>query len=309
MNLYWTITEKCQLKCKYCYYQVGICNRNKEDINLDLFKSRIPGISKHIESITFTGGEVLLLPYFWDLVEAARACDVKVNILTDGIRFDEANLNKAMELGVSGVSISLDSLDDDVNELQRPPRINGNHTTQRIINNTINASRFIGENFMLTLNQTITRQNIASIVPMVDFTKKYNLRHLVHLAGVPSTPDYNFLNIEKCTSEELSELEHAMKVWSSGNHNFKDYTQIALSFLGKKLLFAITCPMMKESLNIKADGGISPCFFKTDISLGNIYTSDILLILKEIQTSEIGNGRCATLGCACMLKQKKEIFL
>lgn len=185
MNLYWTITEKCQLKCKYCYYEVGICNRNKEDINLDRFKSRIPEISKHIESITFTGGEVLLLPYFWDLVEAARACDVKVNILTDGIRFDEANLNKAMELGVSGVSISIDSLDDDVNELLRTSRINRNHTTQRIINNTINASRFIDENFILTVNQTITRQNIASIVPMVDFTKKYNLRHLVHLAGLP----------------------------------------------------------------------------------------------------------------------------
>lgn len=302
MNLYWTITEKCQLKCKYCYYEVGICNRNKEDIDLELFKSRISEISKHIDSITFTGGEVLLLPYFWDLVEVTRACDVNVNILTDGIKFDETNLNKAMELGVSGVSISLDSINDEVNEYQRPLKRNPRSSISSIIkNNIIRVSNHKQNGLSLTVNQSITRLNIHSIRPMTDFAKKHGIRHLVHLAGIPKGADLKEMRMEDGSKEEQVSLKEQMAYWSRGNQGFKKYTRITFSFLNGAQNFKPTCPMIKSWVHVNPQGDVSACFYRPDLNFGNILKQNPNDIFEKLNLHKGIDTKCATLGCACML--------
>jgi MoaA/NifB/PqqE/SkfB family radical SAM enzyme len=258
-----------------------------------------------VESITFTGGEVLLLPYFWEIVEIARNHNVQVNFLTDGIRFDKQNLEQALALGVSGVSVSLDSLDSVVNEFQRVPKSkNISNTTENIIQNIIYASEYINSGLSITINQTITKYNINSIRPMVKFAKKHRIRHLVHLAGLPAVSKLNSFRIEKCTYKELYFLAKEMKLWAIGHKGLEDYTEIAFSFLGKSIAFTITCPMMKTAINVRANGDISPCFYRTDLCLGNIFTSDMSMVLNRKRPDEIKNGICATLGCACMLERE-----
>ena len=299
MNLYWTITEKCQLKCRYCYYEVGTCHRNKEDIDPELFKARISGISRYVESITFTGGEVLLLPYFWNLVKATRACDVKVNILTDGIRFDETNQNKAIELGVSGVSISLDSLDDDVNDYQRPLRCDTKASASKSIkNNIIKASQ---SNLALTINQSVTRLNINSIRPMVDFANKYGIRHLVHLAGIPEEANLKEMRIEDCSKKEQISLKEQMDYWAKDYLGFKDYTKIAFSFINGYPSYKTTCQMIKSWVHVNPKGDVSACFHRPDITFGNILDQKPNDTFKKLKVHEGINTMCSTLGCSCML--------
>ncbi len=303
MNLYWTITETCQLKCRYCYYEVGTCKRHKENLDPDLFKAHIPEISKHVDTITFTGGEVLLLPYFWEIVEAARNHNVKVNFLTDGIRFDEKNLKKVLELGVRGVSVSLDSLDNDINEYQRPLKVskNGFPITETIKRNIINASQYQDNDFVLTINQSVTRLNIQSIKPMAEFARKYNIRHLVHLAGIPEEAGLEHLRIENCLPEERYELREQMEFWANGNQGFEDYTRIAFSFLGKSLEYETICPMKKSWINVSPKGEMTACFFRSDLKFGTIFSNGIEENIKEIDWIETS---CSTLGCACMLEFK-----
>lgn len=305
MNLYWTITETCQLKCRYCYYEVGTCKRHKENLDLNLFKSRISEISKHVETITFTGGEVLLLPYFWEIVEAARKYNVKVNFLTDGIRFDEKNLEKALSLGVSSVSISLDSLDSEMNEFQRPLKENKTNSlvTEEIIKNIINASQHICDDFSLTINQSVTRLNIESIKPMVEFARDHNIRHLVHLVGIPEEAGLENMRMENSLPQERNTLRKQLIFWAEGNQGFEDYTEIAFSFLEPPLEHSTTCPMMESWINVNPKGELSACFYRPDLYLGCIFSSDLNKIFRKIEIQNELDTACATLGCACMLQK------
>lgn len=88
---YWTpevfaleLTELCPLKCKHCYLGAGCPDGNSMTEELidrifDELRTMYP------ESIQLTGGEPLLHPKFWDILDRSLLLNAMVHIFTSGV--------------------------------------------------------------------------------------------------------------------------------------------------------------------------------------------------------------------------------
>lgn len=67
-GFYLEITSKCNLRCLHCYNESGIL---KNEISFELFKRLIDEFDEKPD-ITFSGGEPLLHPDIWKMLEYAQ---------------------------------------------------------------------------------------------------------------------------------------------------------------------------------------------------------------------------------------------
>jgi len=77
------LTERCNLACGYCVYKDRI---SKEEMTRENFSKILRAlIAMGIKGITLTGGEPTMHPKFEKLVAEARANDIDVGLITNGV--------------------------------------------------------------------------------------------------------------------------------------------------------------------------------------------------------------------------------
>lgn len=100
------LTTRCNLNCVYCSKK----DRKVKDIDNGLLKRVLKeAIDLGLTKVEFTGGEVFLYPYFWEIIPWLREKDVTVLIVTNGTLIDREVAIKLADSGV-GVSVSLSTL-------------------------------------------------------------------------------------------------------------------------------------------------------------------------------------------------------
>ncbi len=128
------ITEKCNLRCTYCMPEEGVDLRQKDQIlTAEEFQRVIRVLATiGIKKVRFTGGEPLLRKDVVQLVESAASVPgIKaVHLTTNGILF-ERYARDLLNAGLTGVNISLDTLDPD--RFQTITRRAGLETVMRAI--------------------------------------------------------------------------------------------------------------------------------------------------------------------------------
>jgi organic radical activating enzyme len=72
------ITNRCNLKCKYCYHAAGDTDRTVDDVVSEAIEHR------HLAPIILTGGEPTLHPDFGTIIERLHAEGLEVWVLTNG---------------------------------------------------------------------------------------------------------------------------------------------------------------------------------------------------------------------------------
>ncbi len=120
------VTEKCNLRCTYCMPEEGVDFKKGEQIlQADEIVRVIGSLARMgIKKVRFTGGEPLVRKDIVKLVEgAASTPGIKsVHLTTNGILFSRY-AKDLLSAGLTGVNISLDSLDAD--KFQRITRRTG----------------------------------------------------------------------------------------------------------------------------------------------------------------------------------------
>ena len=103
----WNITRTCNLRCVHCYsdsmamkYPGELTWEQMQDVVKDLAGYRIP-------SLLLSGGEPLIHPRFFDLVETASQAGLKLTISTNGtlITPEKAALLKVANVAYVGISL------------------------------------------------------------------------------------------------------------------------------------------------------------------------------------------------------------
>lgn len=95
---YWTpdlvsveLTHNCPLKCRHCFLSAG----KGETMQLSTWESIASGIiDMHIPQVQLTGGEPLLHPSFFDILDALLINNIIVHVFTSGVVFSEAIFKK-----------------------------------------------------------------------------------------------------------------------------------------------------------------------------------------------------------------------
>lgn len=104
---YVEITSRCNLRCKHCYNESG---ELKNEFTLDQIQSIVEDIP-HKESASFTisGGEPLLHPHFWDILDLVLQNNFsRVLVITNGTLIDEsvakrfAERNCSIQVSING---------------------------------------------------------------------------------------------------------------------------------------------------------------------------------------------------------------
>ena len=107
----WNITARCNQNCKYCHRFLNI-NDLTYDENLNILNNLE---NSGITSITWTGGEALLLKGIDDLLKISYEKGIKNKIITNGKLLTKERIDKIYKY-LDSITLSIDSVDDNIND-------------------------------------------------------------------------------------------------------------------------------------------------------------------------------------------------
>ncbi|MFH1552221.1 MAG: radical SAM protein [Candidatus Omnitrophota bacterium] len=158
------LTDKCNLKCIYCYAdeRVGKKQKLQHRDYLELVDS-INNISRDVK-IALTGGEPLMASYALDVAEYAKKKGNQVHLISNGILINKENAERIAEV-FDLIKISLDGSTRQVHDFHR-----GEASYDRT---EAAIELLIRNNASLQISMTVTKKNIGDIESMVS---KYGSR-------------------------------------------------------------------------------------------------------------------------------------
>jgi len=99
------VTDRCNIKCKHCYYPV----KNRWDMALDTFKEIVNGYRETFSTFIISGGDPTCWAYYFEAAEWCRAEGVKLSQLTNGVKFADADY---LDKTLAQFSYKIDGLPD-----------------------------------------------------------------------------------------------------------------------------------------------------------------------------------------------------
>ena len=107
----YSITTKCNLKCKHCYSE-SVDQAAPDELTTDEAFQLMDDLAKWgIHLLVIDGGEPLCREDYLDLVRYASSKGIRTTIGTNGTLIDEAMARKMLDAGVKAVAISVDGAD------------------------------------------------------------------------------------------------------------------------------------------------------------------------------------------------------
>jgi PqqA peptide cyclase len=153
------LTHRCPLHCVYCSNPLELKNRTNElttEVWTRVFKE---AAEAGVLQADFTGGEPLTRPDILELVRAARAAGLYVNLITSGMPLDEPRLAKLVEAGLDHIQLSFQGArEETANE------ISGTKAHAQKLRVLEWLARF---RVAVTLNFVIHRRNIDQLEEML----------------------------------------------------------------------------------------------------------------------------------------------
>lgn len=169
-----SITERCNLRCLYCMPEEGVSLSPKEHILTVpeiLYLSSL-FVSQGVNKIRLTGGEPTVHPQILPLLKDIGSLRTKglkeLAITTNGLTLAR-KLDPMVEAGVTGINLSLDTLDPFQFEIMTRRR--GFEQVMKSIQRILEM-RKAGANIKLKVNAVVIRGlNDHQILPFVEFVK------------------------------------------------------------------------------------------------------------------------------------------
>lgn len=108
-----TLTHMCNHRCTYCFQ--GEAHWADDRMDGDVWLDTLEQLhALGLQELTITGGEAILHPVFWRLLERAREMGLYVTLQTNGSLVGETEAERLHSLGVQYIYFSLPSLDEQV---------------------------------------------------------------------------------------------------------------------------------------------------------------------------------------------------
>lgn len=174
----WNITRTCNLRCVHCYsdsmamkYPGELSWEQMQDVVEDLAAYKIP-------SLLLSGGEPLIHPRFFDLVDLASQAGLKLTISTNGtlITAEKAALLKAANVAYVGISL------DGIGAIH--DQFRGKEGAFDAAVRGFRNCHEVGQKTGLRL--TLTRHNVENIEQILDFIEEQEIQRVCFYHLVPA---------------------------------------------------------------------------------------------------------------------------
>jgi radical SAM protein with 4Fe4S-binding SPASM domain len=310
----WEITGLCNLRCEHCLSSAG------ESLPNELSTEEAMRLLDYLEAmkvfnINLSGGEPLMRPDIFDIIDYASQKKFSIDLLTNGALITEKVLNRLEDSNIFNVQVSIDGIGE------THDRFRGRKGTYE---RAIDAIKLLKDaNYNISISLTVTRQNMSEIPRIIDTA--------IDL-GIPSFKTTLFMpagrgksNIDKLvlTRQDVKDFTYMMiekKKEVGNNINIGSETEYPwlVEGLDKKRLESmklddsskIGCTAGSSSLYITPDGKIAPCPFLRNLTAGDVRERDIKEIWDNSPTFDIFRnitrgslkgkcGNCEYLGIMC----------
>lgn len=174
----WNITRTCNLRCIHCYSDSTAASFDGE-LDWEQCKSVIDDLAEYgANALLLSGGEPLVHPRFFDILERATEKGLKVTISTNGTRINEEIARRLKDLNVAYVGISLDGIGE-IHDQFRGKK----GAFERAVNG-FRCCSDVGQKTGLRL--TLTKHNAECIEEILDFIDKEDIQRVCFYHLVPT---------------------------------------------------------------------------------------------------------------------------
>ena len=105
----WQITNECNLACLHCIEESGPGKAFRDELDRDQVFGVIDQLmANEVPYLSFSGGEPMLHPLFFEMVERVTSKGSQLKIETNGHYLTPESCARLKELGVKAVQVSLD---------------------------------------------------------------------------------------------------------------------------------------------------------------------------------------------------------
>jgi pyrroloquinoline quinone biosynthesis protein E len=157
------LTHRCPLHCVYCSNPLELEARTTELSTEDWSRVFQEAASLGVLQADFTGGEPLTRPDILDLIRAARAAGLYVNLITSGLPLDEARLEALVLAGLDHFQLSFQGAREEIaNEISGTKA----HAQKLRVLEWLKRLRVA-----VTLNFVIHRRNIEQLPEMLSLAE------------------------------------------------------------------------------------------------------------------------------------------
>jgi len=305
----YSITRKCNLKCKHCYSD-STDQPAPGELSTEEAFHLMDDLSKWgIGLLVIDGGEPLCRDDLLDVVKYASSKGIRTTIGSNGTLIDEALAQKMLDAGVRAIAISIDGVDDQTHDSFRG--INGafEQTLQGV-----QACKSVGLPFQF--NIVIRKENLAQLEDMLRLSIEYgaNAAEFFDLVVAGRAK-------RECREQVLSidERKGAMEWLAQSQENCPIVIRVPACPMYPLLLqekhiqprhfpaemlrrvpyYSRGCAagMPMGYVMVQPDGTVNPCML-LQIKLGNIRERSIISIweespvLAELRKRELLKGEC-----------------
>lgn len=250
-SIHLDLTNNCNLECKHCF----ILSKDKVIKQLD-FKKLIEFLEIVIKDykteVIISGGEPLLYPHIYDLLEYLKAKEQKIILFTNGLLINENNILKIKD-SVVELQTSMEGISRAAYE-----SIRGKDTYDAFIKTLILLKK---HNINTSLAITLVEQNITEVAKnIVPFLKKLDHKNL----NVRLNDEIEFLGNATSLKNQNFDYNYERKLIVT--KIFKDLSKEGYNFSmsSNKGVKILNCGI-GTSLTLGYDGKIYPCSRKSKI--------------------------------------------
>jgi pyrroloquinoline quinone biosynthesis protein E len=153
------LTHRCPLHCVYCSNPLELQTRSTELSTEDWSRVFQEAAALGVLQVDFTGGEPLTRPDILELIRAARAAGLYVNLITSGLPLDESRLDALVQAGLDHFQLSFQGAREEIAQ-----EISGTkaHSQKLRVLEWLKRHRVA-----VTLNFVIHRRNIEQLPEML----------------------------------------------------------------------------------------------------------------------------------------------
>lgn len=278
ITLLWALRSPCNLGCRYCYFgtieedrdappgQPGqLSHLSRTDISLADVSGFLSTVADSaVQRIFLAGGEPLIWPPIFTVVEMIKAAGVQVVLCTNGIPLSRPKIvANIIDLGVDAVSVSLDSADPAHNDHYRPSR-NGRHSWGDVVTGVraLRTARGSRDSPKTGLYSVITRRNIPAVGEVAQLTEALDLDYYVP-QPISLTPEHALYHELAFRKSDIPALEAALGDLYTGMPSIglpgNSYPQLLLSTVTMATQLVPGCFGGHQLAFIEPDGSIWPC--------------------------------------------------
>ncbi len=159
------LTYKCNNRCTFCYASAPDRGRDVPEMSTAQVKTVLDKIvdEAKVPTVSFTGGEPTLRADLPELVAHARARGLRANLITNGIRCDDAGfVAQLKDAGLQSAQVSLEAADPAVHDLI----VAHDGAWQRTVQGVRNLK---AAGIHTHTNTTINRHNRDHLPALIDF--------------------------------------------------------------------------------------------------------------------------------------------